>query len=181
MRPARRRKRRVRGARPPEEGPNSPSSRIPHLDRVIDPLRDDAAAETGDAADLGAGGRLAGAHHVDDAQQARHLVGLSAEAQRGLPGHGRFLTQPGALQNVFERTYGLSYVHLGTSSGGSDQEADMAYGVGIIGAGPGVAALHLPTLARLEGEFRVVHVADGGQRQGGSPRGARRRARVHRR
>jgi predicted dehydrogenase len=36
------------------------------------------------------------------------------------------------------------------------------YGVGIIGAGPGVAALHLPTLARLADDFRVVHVADAG-------------------
>jgi len=38
----------------------------------------------------------------------------------------------------------------------------MALGVGIIGAGPGVAALHLPTLARLDGAFRVVHIADNG-------------------
>ena len=38
----------------------------------------------------------------------------------------------------------------------------MTYGVGIIGAGPGVAALHIPTLARLAEEFRVVHVADAG-------------------
>lgn len=38
----------------------------------------------------------------------------------------------------------------------------MALGVGIIGAGPGVGALHLPTLARLGGAFRVVHVADAG-------------------
>ena len=38
----------------------------------------------------------------------------------------------------------------------------MVRGVGIIGAGPGVAALHLPTLARLSDAFRVVHVADGG-------------------
>jgi len=38
----------------------------------------------------------------------------------------------------------------------------MTFGVGIIGAGPGVAALHLPTLARLGDAFRVVHVADGG-------------------
>lgn len=37
----------------------------------------------------------------------------------------------------------------------------MPYGVGVIGAGPGVSALHLPTLARFDG-FRVVHVADGG-------------------
>lgn len=38
----------------------------------------------------------------------------------------------------------------------------MPHGVGIIGAGPGVAALHLPTLARLSEDFTVVHVADGG-------------------
>lgn len=38
----------------------------------------------------------------------------------------------------------------------------MPRGVGVIGAGPGVAALHLPTLARLADEFRVVHVSDGG-------------------
>ena len=38
----------------------------------------------------------------------------------------------------------------------------MRYGVGIIGAGPGVAALHLPTLARLSDAFEVVHIADAG-------------------
>lgn len=38
----------------------------------------------------------------------------------------------------------------------------MPRGVGVIGAGPGVAALHLPTLARSAETFRVVHVADGG-------------------
>lgn len=38
----------------------------------------------------------------------------------------------------------------------------MPRGVGIIGAGPGVSALHLPTLARLEGELAVVHIADAG-------------------
>jgi predicted dehydrogenase len=38
----------------------------------------------------------------------------------------------------------------------------MTWGVGILGAGPGVSALHIPTLARLESDFRVVHVADGG-------------------
>ena len=38
----------------------------------------------------------------------------------------------------------------------------MPHGVGIIGAGPGVAALHLPTLARLGERFEVVHIADGG-------------------
>ncbi len=38
----------------------------------------------------------------------------------------------------------------------------MPYGVGIIGAGPGVAALHLPTLGRLPDTFEVVHISDGG-------------------
>lgn len=38
----------------------------------------------------------------------------------------------------------------------------MRYGVGVIGAGPGAAALHLPVLGRLPERFRVVHVADGG-------------------
>ena len=38
----------------------------------------------------------------------------------------------------------------------------MIYGVGIIGAGPGVAALHAPTLARLSDDFRIVHIADAG-------------------
>ncbi|WP_432512119.1 Gfo/Idh/MocA family protein [Kineococcus sp. SYSU DK001] len=38
----------------------------------------------------------------------------------------------------------------------------MTWGVGIIGAGPGVAALHAPVLARTGGAFRLVHVADAG-------------------
>ncbi|GAA1981464.1 Gfo/Idh/MocA family oxidoreductase [Microbacterium pumilum] len=38
----------------------------------------------------------------------------------------------------------------------------MSHGVGIIGAGPGVAALHAPTIARLGGAFQVVHVSDSG-------------------
>ena len=38
----------------------------------------------------------------------------------------------------------------------------MSHGVGIVGAGPGVAALHLPTLARLGADFEVVHISDGG-------------------
>ncbi|THG31635.1 Gfo/Idh/MocA family protein [Naasia lichenicola] len=38
----------------------------------------------------------------------------------------------------------------------------MVHGVGLIGAGPGVAALHLPTLARLATDFRPVHIADSG-------------------
>lgn len=36
------------------------------------------------------------------------------------------------------------------------------YRVGVVGAGPGVSALHLPTLAGLSGSFRVVHIADSG-------------------
>jgi predicted dehydrogenase len=38
----------------------------------------------------------------------------------------------------------------------------MRWGVGVIGAGPGVAALHLPTLDRVTERFGVVHVADHG-------------------
>lgn len=38
----------------------------------------------------------------------------------------------------------------------------MVHGVGVIGAGPGVAALHLPTLARFAAQFSVVHVSDSG-------------------
>ena len=37
----------------------------------------------------------------------------------------------------------------------------MVWGVGIIGAGPGVSALHAPTLARVP-DFRLVHVSDAG-------------------
>ena len=48
----------------------------------------DAAAEAGQPADLGARGRLTGAHHVHDPKQARDFVGLGAEAQGGLAGHG---------------------------------------------------------------------------------------------
>ncbi|WP_341995996.1 Gfo/Idh/MocA family oxidoreductase [Microbacterium sp. LWH7-1.2] len=38
----------------------------------------------------------------------------------------------------------------------------MTHRVGVIGAGPGLAALHLPTLARLGDLFAVVHVSDAG-------------------
>lgn len=38
----------------------------------------------------------------------------------------------------------------------------MTWGVGIIGSGPGVAALHAPTLARTGGDFTLVHVSDAG-------------------
>ncbi|MGC5077088.1 Gfo/Idh/MocA family protein [Agrococcus sp. DT81.2] len=44
----------------------------------------------------------------------------------------------------------------------------MTYGVGILGAGPGVAALHVPTLARLADSFRVVHIADAGSGRAGA-------------
>lgn len=37
----------------------------------------------------------------------------------------------------------------------------MVWGVGIIGAGPGVSALHAPTIARVP-DFRLVHVSDAG-------------------
>ncbi|HEY8588871.1 MAG TPA: Gfo/Idh/MocA family oxidoreductase [Naasia sp.] len=38
----------------------------------------------------------------------------------------------------------------------------MALGVGLIGSGPGVSALHLPTLARLPGQFAVAGFTDSG-------------------
>lgn len=38
----------------------------------------------------------------------------------------------------------------------------MPWGVGVIGAGPGVAALHLPTIARVADDFEIVHIADAG-------------------
>ena len=38
----------------------------------------------------------------------------------------------------------------------------MPWGVGVIGAGPGVAVLHLPTLELVSDHFTVVHVADRG-------------------
>lgn len=38
----------------------------------------------------------------------------------------------------------------------------MPWNVGVLGAGPGVAALHIPVLGRLAELFRVVHVADAG-------------------
>ena len=42
----------------------------------------------------------------------------------------------------------------------------MPWGVGVIGAGPGVAALHLPTLELARDHFTVVHVADHGSGRG---------------
>jgi len=38
----------------------------------------------------------------------------------------------------------------------------MPAGIGVIGAGPGVGALHLPTIAHLAERFAVVHIADSG-------------------
>lgn len=38
----------------------------------------------------------------------------------------------------------------------------MPWNVGLLGSGPGVAALHLPTLGGLPEHFRVVHIADAG-------------------
>ncbi|AFR28690.1 Gfo/Idh/MocA family oxidoreductase [Arthrobacter sp. Rue61a] len=38
----------------------------------------------------------------------------------------------------------------------------MTWNIGFLGAGPGVAALHIPTIARLGGLFRPVHFADVG-------------------
>ncbi len=38
----------------------------------------------------------------------------------------------------------------------------MKWGVGVIGAGPGAAALHVPTIARVGDAFRLVHIADAG-------------------
>lgn len=45
---------------------------------------------------------------------------------------------------------------------GAGGNGPTVHGVGILGAGPGVSALHLPTLARLPELFRVVAIADGG-------------------
>ena len=48
--------------------------------------------------------------------------------------------------------------------------------IGFLGAGPGVAALHLPTVRGLGGGFRVTHIADGGSgraRELAEPLGAR--------
>lgn len=42
----------------------------------------------------------------------------------------------------------------------------MTYGVGVIGAGAGVGALHLPTLALLDDVYRVVHITDSGTGRG---------------
>lgn len=38
----------------------------------------------------------------------------------------------------------------------------MPWGAGILGAGPGVAALHLPALGGLAELFTVQHIADAG-------------------
>ena len=54
----------------------------------------------------------------------------------------------------------------------------MPHGVGIIGAGPGVAALHAPTIARLGGEFLIVHVSDAGSGRAEAIAAAQRRPMV---
>src|SRR6478735_7665188 len=56
-------------------------------------------------------------------------------------------------------TFCIVEAEVDDDEGGS---ARMTWGVGVIGAGPGVAALHLPTLERLRELFSVVHVADNG-------------------
>ena len=53
----------------------------------------------------------------------------------------------------------------------------MTWGVGIIGSGPGVAALHAPTLARDGGDFRLRARRDAGSGRGRGDRGTLRRAR----
>ncbi|WP_434316122.1 hypothetical protein [Leifsonia sp. P73] len=58
-----------------------------HLDRRVDALRDDAAAESRQPADLGPGVGLPGADEVHHAQQAHDLVGLRAESECGIPSH----------------------------------------------------------------------------------------------
>ena len=78
-------------------GPERAVLEVAHLDRLVDALRDDTSSEAGHPADLGARGCVARAHHVDDPQKARHFVGLSAEAQGGLLGHGRFSHKFGLL------------------------------------------------------------------------------------
>ncbi len=55
--------------------------------RRVDALRDDAATEPRDAADLGPRVRPARADEVHDAEQAGDLVRLGAEPQGGLLGH----------------------------------------------------------------------------------------------
>ena len=42
----------------------------------------------------------------------------------------------------------------------------MRHGVGVIGAGPGLSARHAPTLVRVGGDLRIVHIADAGSGAG---------------
>ena len=99
---------------------------VAHLDRLIDALRDDAATEAGDAPDLGPGRRVAGAHHVDDAQKARHFVGLSAEAQCGLLGHGRFSHNAAHLPSHLRDIYSQVQINLGTLHAKVERRSDDA-------------------------------------------------------
>jgi predicted dehydrogenase len=78
----------------------------------------------------------------------------------------KILTQPTSLSVDFDSTMDIRVgnfciveAEVDDDEGGS---ARMTWGVGVIGAGPGVAALHLPTLERLRGQFSVVHIADNG-------------------
>ena len=73
---------------------------VADLDRLVDALRDHSSAEARDPPDHWAGRCLARAHHVDDPQKARHFIGLSAEAQCGLRGHGRFSHKVGLLPTI---------------------------------------------------------------------------------
>src|SRR5690349_16273708 len=56
-------------------------------DRGVDALADDTPSQAGDPPDLGPGGGLTGPHDVHDAEEARELVRLGAEPQRGLMSH----------------------------------------------------------------------------------------------
>ena len=81
-----------------------------HLDGLVDALRHDAAAEPGDPPDLGPRRRFARPYEVDDAQEARHLIGLSPESQCGLPCHALILTQRTASAVDFGATMDSSTV-----------------------------------------------------------------------
>ena len=70
---------------------------VTHFDRLIDPLSDDSSTETGDPTDLGPRRGVAGSHHIDDAKQTRHFVGLCAETQSGLCCHGAIFAQDRAV------------------------------------------------------------------------------------
>lgn len=58
----------------------------------------------------------------------------------------------------------------------TDKRKGNAVKLGFLGAGPGVGALHLPTVGRLGSRIRVTHIADGGSgrsQQLAGPLGAR--------